>query len=150
MTKRHCIGECDYSAFFRQSGKGLDDIKIYRGYPYQRGQGIGSLFKRFGIPLAKWLAKHVLHTGVAMGSDYLVNKNLDKATLRNHIRAAVKNAATDGLDRAKNLVNQMGRGKRLKKSKKLYKPNKKIKKPMRRKHRKHRKPKGKRINDIFS
>ena len=96
MRKRHCIGECDYASFFKQSGSGLENIRIY-GYPYQRGQGIASFFKRYGIPLARWLGKQVLNTGVTIGSDYLLNKTMDRQMLARHMRQAVKKAAQEGL-----------------------------------------------------
>ena len=73
--KKHCIGECDYNSYYlKQAGNGFSDITVFRGNPYQRGYGIGSLFKRFGLPLAKFFGKHLLQTGIKLGSDILDNK----------------------------------------------------------------------------
>lgn len=71
MRKKHCVGDCDYARYFAvQGGRGLDDIPVFRGHPYQRGYGIGSVFRRFGIPILKWLGKTILSEGVDMGKDY--------------------------------------------------------------------------------
>lgn len=123
--KRHCIGDCDYATYYAaQVGRGFDDIKVFSGRPYQRGHGIGSLVRRFGIPLAKFLGKHVLNTGLAIGADIAAN-DFNKETVKNKLREGAKFAISDGLDTIKKKLYQSGAGR--KRKAKAYKSHKRIK-----------------------
>lgn len=73
--RKYCISDCNYRAYFNsQVGRGVNDISILQGRPYQRGYGIGSVFKRYGVPLLEFLGRHLLSTGVALGNDVLNKK----------------------------------------------------------------------------
>lgn len=121
LRKKHCYGDCDFKSYYlNQAGRGFDDIRIFQGHPYQRGYGLGSLFKRYGIPLVKFLGKHLFNTGVSIGTDILLNdKPYDKETVKNHLKQGLRDAAKDGLTR----VSQHGTGRKRYK-KKAYKQRK--------------------------
>ena len=124
--KRHCIGDCDYATYYAsQVGRGFEDIKVFSGRPYQRGHGIGSLIKRFGIPLAKFLGKHVLNTGLSIGADIAVN-DFNKDVVKQKLKDGAKLAISDGLDQIKKKINQGGTGR--KRKAKAYKSSKRIRK----------------------
>ena len=129
IRKKYCLGDCDFKSYYlSQAGKGYDDIAVFRGYPYQRGYGIGSLFRRFGIPLAKFIGRHLLNTGVSIGSDILLNKSLDKDVIKTKLKQGAKEATKDALTKALNKIDQKGSGRKRKRSKKVYKPKKKTRK----------------------
>ena len=61
-------------------------LPVFSGAPYQRGHGLGSLFRglaKMAIPLlkkgAKRLGKEALSTGLAIGSDVMQGKNVKQA-----------------------------------------------------------------------
>ena len=69
---------------------------VYRNSPYQRGAGLGSIFKslwRLVVPLAKSVGKTVgkqaLKTGARVGSDLLDGKNFEESVTE-RVNAAVK------------------------------------------------------------
>lgn len=136
--KRYCLGDCDFKSYYlNQAGKGFDDIQVFRGYPYQRGYGLGSLFKRFGIPLAKFIGRHLLHTGLAIGGDMLMNNSVDKATIKKKLKLGAKEAAKEALTKALDKVNQSGSGrKRKRRSSKKVQKNQGRKKVYKRRKRK--------------
>lgn len=111
--KVHCIGDCDFSRYYsNQAGNGFSDINVFRGTPYQRGYGIGSVFKRFGIPLAKFLGRHLLNTGLSVGSEIASSNSFNKDNIRKRVRQSVKSAAKDGLSHLSNYIDQQGDGRR--------------------------------------
>ena len=78
--KNYCSCDSDFSKHYSiQAGKGFDDINIFRGNPYQRGYGFGSLLKRFGIPILKFFGKELLKTGVNVGNDLLEQRNIKES-----------------------------------------------------------------------
>ena len=152
-TKRkYCPNDCNLRAYYlNQAGGGLDDIRIYRGYPYQAGGfGFGTILGKFGIPLLKFLGKHLLSTGVAVGSDILANQNF-KSSVRNRLKESSKTAAKEGLNQLANMVDQIGTGRlykaRKRKRQAKSQPRKKSRKIIKRKVKKI---KRKSIRDIFS
>lgn len=126
--RRHCIGDCDFAGYYKsQVGSGLNDITVFRGRPYQRGYGYGVLFRHIGIPLLKYLGKHVIRTGVKLGSDWLKEKPF-KQSLRKRGAEFVRDAGTDGVKRVATYLSMRGSGriyKRKKKAKKVKKAKKK-------------------------
>lgn len=124
--KRFCVGDCDFATYYAsQLGKGFDDIRVFSGRPYQRGHGIGSFVRRYGIPLAKFIGKHVLNTGLAIGADIAVN-DFNKEVVKQKLKEGAKYAISDGLDKIKNKLNQSGMGR--KRKRKAYKVKKRTKK----------------------
>lgn len=114
MRKKYCIGECDYSRHFASHrGGSLEDIRVYRGYPYQRGYGIGSVFRRFGIPILKWLGGQVLRQGVDIGKDYF-EKKISKEELIPRMKKGAKLVASAGLSKG---ATYLGTGRKRKYSK---------------------------------
>ena len=136
--KRHCIGDCNFAAYYGnqigrgvkdivsyrgrsfQTGYGIEDIHFYQGRPYQRGHGIGTAFRRFGIPMLKFLGRHLLPAGVAVGSD-IMNKRSLKESLRERGANAFRNAGREGVDRIASLIAQRGSGRVYKKGRKKRK-----------------------------
>ena len=129
--KRYCVGDCNFKGYFaNQAGSGLADITVFRGAPYQRGRGFGTVFSKFGIPLLKFLGRHLLSTGVAVGSDMLAKRPI-RETLKSRISESVKTAGHEGIDKIAKLVAQRGSG-RLYKRRKTRISRKKPRKPIRR------------------
>lgn len=132
--KVYCGCDSDFTSHYRdQAGKGYSDIPIYRGQPYQRGYGLGSFFKRIGIPILKFLGKHLLQTGVNIGQDILDKKDF-KDSLKKRGKEGARATARETLNKLNTILDQSGsgirkRGKRKKvtKKKKINKPKKKIK-----------------------
>lgn len=113
MKKKHCLGDCNFRSYYQnQAGQGYSDINVFRGSPYQRGYGIGSLFKRFGIPIVKFLGKHLLRTGMQVGSDVLTD-NLNKQTLKKRLKEGATSLAKESISKAGDFVEQHGSGRRL-------------------------------------
>ena len=157
--KRHCIGDCNFAAYYGsqvghglrdittyrgrsyQRGYGIDDINIYRGRPYQRGHGIGTVIRRIGIPMLKFLGRHLLPAGVAVGSD-LINKRSIKESLRERGAHAFRSAGREGVDRIASMISQQGSG-RVYKRKRKKKISKKATK-------KRKTTKKRRSRDIFN
>lgn len=112
--RKYCIGDCNYQAYFNsQVGRGVNDISIFRGRPYQRGYGIGSVFKRYGVPLLEFLGRHLLSTGVALGND-MIDKKPFVESLRRRGGESIKRIGletTDSLARAVQKSEQTGGGK---------------------------------------
>jgi len=74
----------------------------FRGYPYQRGSGLGSIFKgllRFVLPFAKQagqaIGREALSTGVNVARDVLEGENAISA-LEKHGRTGAKNLVEKG------------------------------------------------------
>ncbi len=66
---------------------------VYRGVPYQRGAGLGSVFKnvlRFLLPIGKTIGKEALRTGLGVASDALDGQDLVMATKKRGRKAAKK------------------------------------------------------------
>ena len=122
--KQYCVGDCDFKNYYSsQAGQGFSDITIFRGNPYQRGYGIGSVFRRFGIPLARFLGKHLLNTGLAIGTDIAMNNSIDRQSVKRKLTDGVKSAAKDGLSLLNKKIDQIGNGRKVykKKRKKMRK-----------------------------
>jgi len=142
--RRHCIGDCNFAAYYDnqigrgvndiplyrgrpfQRGYGIEDIVIYQGRPYQRGHGIGTVLKRIGIPMLRFLGRHLLPAGVAVGSD-LMNKRSLKESLRERGASAFKSAGREGVDKIANYISQSGGGRVYKKNRKKVNATKKLK-----------------------
>lgn len=152
QRKVYCSCDSNLKNFFNyQVGSGFNDINVFRGAPYQRGHGIGSLIGRFGIPILKFLGKHVLKTGVNVGADLLEKKKF-KDALKARAKETLKNATSESINKVNQLLQQSGTGlrrrKRPKRSRKrLYKTLTKTK-PKRKVTRRKKRPK-RRKKDIF-
>ena len=123
--KKYCACDSDFTQHYQQqAGNGLSDIAVFRGQPYQRGYGLGSVFRRFGIPILKFLGKQLVKTGVNVGNDYLAGNNI-RASIKSQGKKGIRTAAKEGLDRLNQLVDQTGSGirkrKRVDKHRKLKK-----------------------------
>uniref|UniRef100_A0A158P4F8 Uncharacterized protein n=1 Tax=Tetranychus urticae TaxID=32264 RepID=A0A158P4F8_TETUR len=43
LKRKFCPNDCDLRSYYiNQAGRGLSDIKIFRGNPYQTGYGFGT------------------------------------------------------------------------------------------------------------
>jgi hypothetical protein len=89
------------------------NIAGYRGARFQRGYGIGSIFKslaRYAIPLfkqgAKVVGKRELQAATEVGQDVLQGKNV-RESAKIHGKEVVKEFAEQG---ARTLLQQAGRG----------------------------------------
>lgn len=108
--KVYCACDSNFNNYYKaQVGGGFSDINVFRGNPYQRGFGIGSLFARFGIPVLKFIGKHVLKTGVNIGNDVLNEKKFKEA-VKSRVKVGFKEAATDSLGKLNEIIHQKGRG----------------------------------------
>ena len=141
--KRYCVGDCNFNGYFaNQAGSGLADITVFRGSPYQRGRGFGTVFTKFGIPLLKYLGRHLLSTGVAVGSDMLAKRPIEEA-LRSRISESVKTVGNEGANKLAKLIAQKGSGRLYKRRRSLKKKHRKSKKVVKR-------VKRRKIRDIFA
>ena len=121
MRRTYCPNDCDFQRYYQsQAGSGLSNIRIYKGFPYQRGYGIGTVMKRFGIPLLEFLGKHLLSTGMSIGSDILAKKNI-RDSVRQRLKDGSKSAVKDGLSKLSTLVDQAGSGRKVYKRRKITK-----------------------------
>lgn len=121
LRKVYCACDSDFRNYYHsQTGNGLSDISVFHGSPYQRGYGFGSLFKRFGIPVLKFLGKHVLKTGVDIGQDVLNKKNI-KDAFKERAKVGIKEVAGDSLNKLSNYFEQQGKGLKRKQYKKTVK-----------------------------
>lgn len=140
QRKVYCSCDSNLKNFFNgQVGSGFNDINVFKGAPYQRGHGIGSLIGRFGIPILKFLGKHMLRTGVNVGSD-LLDKKKFKDALKTRAKETLRNATSESMNKVSQLLQQSGTGlrrakrrRRTRSRKRLYKtllkakPKKKVK-----------------------
>jgi hypothetical protein len=94
--------------FLRQQHGG--NIAEHRGARFQRGYGLGGIFKslaRYAIPLSKQgVGKRALQAATEVGQDVLQGKNVRESG-KTHGREVVKDFAEQG---AKALLHQAGRG----------------------------------------
>jgi len=97
----------------RHRGRG---IPYFAGPAYQRGHGIGSLFRglfRYAMPFikqgAKALGRQALHTGIQVAGDVLENRPIKES-----VKARVRQAGTTLKTKAENKINQLlaGSGRR--------------------------------------
>jgi hypothetical protein len=98
-----------------QTGNGT--YTIFQGMPYQRGAGIGALFKsliRFLIPIGKDLGAAIGRQGLESGTKALTSilegKDI-KETLRNEGKAGLKNLLERAALKMENANAQEGQGK---------------------------------------
>ncbi len=100
--------------YFAQSGKGA--ISVFQGQRYQRGSGIGSIFKgllRFILPIAKsagqTLGKQALKTGARIATDVAEGRNFGEA-LAQHGAEGVEEAVKKITTRKRKAEPQKGKG----------------------------------------
>ena len=103
--------------FLRQQRGG--NIAGYRGARFQRGYGIGGIFKslaRYAIPLfkqgAKVVGKRALQAATEVGQDVLQGKNV-RESVKTHGGKVVKDFAEQG---ARTLLRQTGHGRKRRRS----------------------------------
>ena len=110
MRKPYCSCDSNFGDHYRiQAGRGFSEIQVFRGQPYQRGYGIGSVLRRFGIPILKFLGKQLLKTGLSVGQDILSDIPI-KESLKKRSREGAKEGAKKALGFAQQYVDQMGTG----------------------------------------
>lgn len=100
---------CNFGPYYHsQAGTGL---AIYKGLPHQRGHGLFSnVFRRFGIPLLKYIGKTSLPVVKQLGEDIFLNRQDPKEAIKKNLKAVGKRVAQDVLDKAQERVFQMGSG----------------------------------------
>jgi len=115
--RKYCVGDCNYHDYFNsQVGRGLSDITVFQGRPYQRGYGIGSVIKRVGIPLMKFLGRHLLTSGVALGNDLLSRRPI-RESIRERGGEVLRRIGEEGGEKLSKLLEQKGGGKLYKRKK---------------------------------
>lgn len=100
-------------------GAGTPSYSVFTGMPYQRGAGVGAVFRtlmRYLLPIGRQMAGAIgregLETGSRVLSGYLDGKNL-KETMVHESKAGLKNLlekAAQNLDHGKNSSSQGGKG----------------------------------------
>jgi hypothetical protein len=103
----------EWSSLTAGGDEQLGGYNIFRGVQYQRGSGLGSVFRsflRYLVPIGKQIGMAVGHEGLRTGNRVLSNvlegKDL-KETLVNESKAGIKNL----LDKAaSNMAKQKGQG----------------------------------------
>lgn len=107
---------CNFSPYYvSQAGSGL---AIYKGQAHQRGYGLFSnVFRRFGFPILKYLAKPLFGLTKQVGEDIFVHNQDPKESIKRQLKRTAKEVALDALDRTTSRVSQIGTGKRRKVSK---------------------------------
>lgn len=119
--KRFCKSDRNFENYYlQQAGNGYSDFNIYKGIPYQRGYGLGSFLKRYGIPIAKYLGRNLWNTGVAIGQDLIANED-PKLTVKKHLKRTAKIIAKDSLQKLGSLIDQEGSGRKRYTNKTKYK-----------------------------
>lgn len=141
IQRKYCPNDCDFRSYYsHQAGSGYSDINVYRGIPYQHGTGIGRLFAKFALPIAKYLGRQLLKTGVEVGGDVLSDQPLKKS-LKARAKERAKAVAKDTFMKAGQLLEGSGRRRRKRRVKrvvrkqKLKKVHKKLKKRTKRRRR---------------
>lgn len=93
------LSEDDWSEFYRaQAGQSGHGLPGFQGLPYQRGNGLGSLFKglfRMILPVAKnvgkVLGKEALSTGALIAQDLVRGDSTFKDSLEKNSRKGAAN-----------------------------------------------------------
>ena len=104
----------EWEKFFRSQYGGGG--QFYKGLPYQRGYGLGNIFKtvmKFLAPVAKSVGRQALSTGAEIVGDWAGGTPLKQAAKRRG-RKAVGNLARQAVSRM-SASTQKGRGRRRKK-----------------------------------
>jgi hypothetical protein len=103
--------QIDWSLFANSQHEQVGGYNVFRGQAFQRGAGLGSVFRsflRYLLPMGKAIGSAIghegLHTGNRVLSNVLEGKDL-KETLVNESKAGLKNL----LDKASNNL-QKGKG----------------------------------------
>lgn len=119
-------GEDPYVAYYLNQARTRQqyggELAAFAGARFQRGHGLGNLFKRFKAALPtffKTLGRHALRSAVNVGSDYLMGRNF-RDSLGPRVMEGVKGAASDvgpalfeGIKSgAREIIPQFGTGKR--------------------------------------
>ena len=113
MKRIYCPNDCDFRRYYQsQAGSGLSDIRIFKGFPYQRGYGIGAFVRLLGVPLLHFLGRPLLSTGMSIRSDMIAKKNI-KESVKQRLKEGGKSAAQEGLSKLSSLVEQAGSGRRV-------------------------------------
>lgn len=119
QRKVYCPCDSNFKHFYsNQAGHGFSDIELFRGAPFQRGYGFGSLFARFGLPILKFLGKQILKTGVSVGQD-VIDKKPFKQSVKERGKEALTRTAQNVIDKAQTVINQQGKGVKRKRKKPL-------------------------------
>ena len=113
-----CCNQSFEDYYAHQTGNG---INYYQGVPFQKGYGIGGLFRslfRAAVPLfksgAKAVGKQLFHTGVDVLNDVSQGQNI-KASAKQRFKEAGKNLTDKAAVKMKSMI---GSGQRNKKRKK--------------------------------
>jgi hypothetical protein len=87
----------EWSSLTTGDGEQFGGYNVFRGVPYQRGSGLGSVFRsflRYLVPIGKQIGMAVGHEGLRTGNRVLSNvlegKDL-KETLVNESKSGIKN-----------------------------------------------------------
>lgn len=117
----HCCQKSFEEYYLNQTGRGLN---YYQGSPYQRGYGLGGLFRSFfraAVPLfksgAKAVGKQLFHSGVDLLND--VTKGQDvKTAAKKRLKEAGNVLADKAATKVKTMIGSGNRNKKRKRSRK--------------------------------
>jgi len=103
---------CPYRSYYLNQAGGASSLPVFRGSPYQKGHGLGSLFSslaRFAVPLlkrgAKYLGRRALQTGVEIARDVVE----DKQDWREATKRRLKSTANTIMDDVEKKIQQGGK-----------------------------------------
>lgn len=100
--------------YTNQAGSGLAG---FQGVRYQRGHGFfSSIFQNVLRPLAKYLGKKALSTGVEIGSDILKGEDI-KESAKKRLKTTGRSIFNDAIERAQHFAQTGSGGKRRRKRK---------------------------------
>lgn len=122
---------CDYENYFQDQAGGRLDIAYFRS-PYQRGYGpFSALFKRYAIPVMKYLFKRGLNFGQNVYSDVKQGTKLKTA-----MKSNLKRTGGETLSDIGEKLSQSGSGLRMKpKLNKVRRKRRRLSKPRKTKRR---------------
>ena len=96
--------------YTNQAGNGMGS---FEGHRYQRGKGFfGSILRKAGIPLLKYLGRQVLRTGIDVAGDVIEGEPIKEA-FKARAKSKVKDITDDAIKRAI-VFKQTGQGRKRK------------------------------------
>jgi len=139
---------CPYRSYYLNQAGGSSSLPVFRGSPYQKGHGLGSLFSslaRFAVPLlkrgAKYLGRRALQTGVDIARDVMEDKKDWRAATKHRLKSTANTIMDDVEEKIRR---QQGGA-----NKKLYKKRKRLSATTKKKKKKSKRVKRQKQIDIF-
>lgn len=113
IKKPYCIGQCDFISYYKnQAGSGFNNVTLYRGAPFQRGYGLGATISKYGIPILRFIGKHVYNIGKDIISDIQRTQTDPKEIIKTRLKSGGKSFIKDAL--TADSIDQVGSGRKRK------------------------------------